>query len=82
MKAKRNITTAAKFMKEKDKMKKNKLITLLTTATLLVSLGTSDAMAQQNLPFKKAPSASKTGVTLAESEHQWRQEPNRLPKDA
>jgi len=42
--------------------------------------GTS--IAQQNLPFKKAESASKTGVTLAESEHHWRQEPNRLPKDA
>jgi len=38
--------------------------------------------AQQNLPFPKAKSASKTGVTLAESEHHWRQEPNRLPKDA
>jgi len=38
--------------------------------------------AQQNLPFAKAKSASKKGITLAESKHQWRQEPNRLPKDA
>ncbi len=40
------------------------------------------SFAQQNLPFKKAPSASETGITLAESEHKWRQEPNRLPEDA
>lgn len=38
--------------------------------------------AQQNLPFPKAKSASKTGITLKESEHKWRQEPNRLAKDA
>jgi len=40
------------------------------------------SFAQQNLPFPKAKSASKTGITLAESEHHWRQEQNRLPKDA
>ena len=40
------------------------------------------SFAQQNLPFPKAKSASKTGLTLAESEHHWRQEQNRLPKDA
>jgi len=42
----------------------------------------STSFAQQNLPFKKASSASKTGITLAESEHHWRQESNHLPKDA
>jgi len=40
------------------------------------------SFAQQNLPFKKAKSASKTGITLKESEHKWRQEPNHLAKDA
>jgi len=40
------------------------------------------SIAQQNLPFPKAKSASKTGITLAESEHHWRQDPQRLPKDA
>jgi len=40
------------------------------------------AMAQANLPFPPAPSASKAGITLNESEHQWRKEPNRLPADA
>ena len=43
---------------------------------------TGQGFAQQNLPFPKAKSASKAGITLAESEHHWRQEPNRLPKDA
>jgi len=42
----------------------------------------SVALAQANLPFPKAPSASKAGMTLQESEHNWRQEPNRLPADA
>jgi len=41
-----------------------------------------NSIAQQNLPFPKANSASKAGVTLAESEHHWREEPNRLPEDA
>jgi arylsulfatase A-like enzyme len=40
------------------------------------------SFAQENLPFKKAPSASKTGITLEESDHKWREEPNRLPEDA
>lgn len=42
----------------------------------------SAAWAQANLPFPKTPSASKAGITLQDSEHHWRQEPNRLPKDA
>jgi len=44
-----------------------------------VAIGVS---AQQNLPFKKAPSASTAGMTLAESKHQWRTEPKHLAKDA
>ena len=47
-------------------------------AIALSTLGT----AQGNLPFPKAPSASVAGITLAESKHKWRAEPNRLPKDA
>ena len=47
-------------------------------AIALSTLGT----AQENLPFPKAPSASVAGITLAESTHKWRVEPNRLPKDA
>lgn len=42
----------------------------------------SAAWAQANLPFPKTLSASKAGITLQDSEHHWRQEPNRLPKDA
>ena len=34
------------------------------------------------LPFPSTPSASIAGRTLAESKHQWRQEPKRLPEDA
>jgi len=50
--------------------------------TLVFGFTFTSSFSQQNLPFKKAPSASKTGTTLADSEHHWRQEPNRLPKDA
>ncbi|NOQ16592.1 MAG: sulfatase-like hydrolase/transferase, partial [Methyloprofundus sp.] len=39
-------------------------------------------LAQANLPFPKISSASKVGITLQESKHHWRQESNRLPKDA
>ena len=35
-----------------------------------------------NLPFPATPSASKVGRTLQESEHQWREEPRRIPEDA
>ncbi len=55
-----------------------KMIMLLVTVFSFVNY----SYAQQNLPFPKAKTASKTGKTLAESEHHWRQEPNRLPKDA
>ena len=34
-----------------------------------------------NLPFPKAPSASTVGITLDESTHKWRVEPNRLPME-
>jgi arylsulfatase A-like enzyme len=34
------------------------------------------------LPFPQTPSASIVGRTLAESKHQWRQDPQRLPDDA
>lgn len=55
-------------------------IRILSMFAFVFAFATS--FAQQNLPFKKANSASKTGITLAESEHHWRQEPNHLPKDA
>jgi len=34
------------------------------------------------LPFPEPPSASVAGKTLAESKHQWREAPRRLPEDA
>ena len=34
------------------------------------------------LPFPEPPSASVTGKTLADSKHQWRTTPRRLPDDA
>lgn len=34
------------------------------------------------LPFPQTPTASIAGRTLAESKHQWRQDPQRLPEDA
>ncbi len=58
--------------------------TKITSVLIIVMVFafTGKSYAQQNLPFPKAKTASKAGVTLAESEHHWRQEPNRLPKDA
>lgn len=35
-----------------------------------------------NLPFPATPSASTVGRTLQESQHQWREEPRRIPDDA
>ena len=63
---------------------KTKLSNIKQAVILFILVFTiiGQGFAQQNLPFPKAKSASKTGVTLAESEHHWRQEPNRLPKDA
>jgi len=58
---------------------------LFTRKVILFSFAftfTGQCFAQQNLPFPKTPSASKAGITLQDSEHHWRQEPNRLPKDA
>jgi arylsulfatase len=34
-----------------------------------------------NLPFPQTPSASIASRTLAESKHQWRQDPKHLPDD-
>ncbi len=44
--------------------------------------GGSAAHAQEVLPFPEPPSASTAGKTLADSTHQWRTTPNRLPADA
>lgn len=60
---------------------------LISYSYAIVTVGitlifSSAALAQANLPFPKVPSASKVGITLQESEHHWRQEPNRLSKDA
>jgi len=54
----------------------------LAIVATLVAFSTSPASAQQNLPFPMVPSASKTGITLAESIHKWRAEPRRLADDA
>ena len=61
-------------------MKTKRLLTVVVALVLATSLST--AFAQQNLPFSKAKSASKAGMTLKDSEHKWRQEPSHLPKDA
>ena len=63
-------------------MKKLIMRSSISVAALIAVAFTSIVSAQSNLPFPKTPSASKAGITLQESEHQWRQEPNRLPKDA
>ncbi|MFV1963578.1 MAG: sulfatase-like hydrolase/transferase, partial [Acidimicrobiia bacterium] len=34
-----------------------------------------------NLPFPQTPSASVTGLTLADSQHHWRRDPDRLPEN-
>jgi arylsulfatase len=52
----------------------------MATATLFLLAGM--AAAQEILPFPETPSASVAGRTLQESKHQWRVEPQRLPKDA
>ncbi|MCK5916526.1 MAG: sulfatase-like hydrolase/transferase, partial [Deltaproteobacteria bacterium] len=60
-----------------------KKIAVCFYVTLFMSMVFSSvASAQANLPFPMAPSASKAGITLKESTHQWRAEPKRLPKDA
>ena len=40
------------------------------------------AVSQEVLPFPEPPSASTTGKTLTDSEHQWRVAENHLPADA
>ena len=39
-------------------------------------------VAQDSLPFPEPPSASKSGKTLADSEHKWRKAESHLPADA
>jgi len=65
----------------------NLKITIVTQKLMLflsvfIFVFAGQCFAHQNLPFPKTPSASKAGITLQDSEHHWRQEPNRLPKDA
>lgn len=51
----------------------------LLTLTSLVSMS---AFAESHLPFPPVPSASKAGLTMAESTHKRRVEASHLPKDA
>jgi arylsulfatase len=52
----------------------------LALAATLACVGS--AIAQDQLPFARPESASIAGKTLAESKHQWRKAPARLPADA
>ena len=52
---------------------------LCLSILLLLSV---NVYAQEMLPFPEPPSASVAGRTLAESKHQWRTEPRRLPEEA
>jgi arylsulfatase len=61
-------------------MKKQTIFKVVICALML--LMSRWALAQEILPFPETPSASITGRTLKESKHQWRVEPQRLPKDA
>lgn len=63
-------------------MRQSAFFTNAAAIAVMTLTCTSVALAQANLPFPKAPSASEVGMTLQESEHHWRQEPNRLPADA
>ena len=57
----------------------------LRTILLLLAvgfLGCSQARTENVLPFPEPPSTSVAGKTLADSTHQWRQTPRRLPEDA
>ena len=63
-------------------MKKNVTCSAIAVLAVGIMSFAASASAQENLPFPMAPSASKAGITLAESEHHWRQEVDRLPKDA
>jgi len=55
---------------------------LLITVTVILFFFAEIAAAQEILPFPETPTASIAGRTLRESKHQWRKEPQRLPKDA
>ena len=56
--------------------------TLASVALGAALLWAGTALAQEILPFPETPSASVAGRTLQESKHQWRVEPQRLPKEA
>lgn len=66
------------------KRSRKKKITKWATSLCMALAGgcIASAHAQEVLPFPEAPSASVTGKTLKDSKHQWRKEPQRLPKDA
>ncbi len=55
---------------------------LLIACLVMLLCAATQLSAQEALPFPEPPSASKAGKTLKDSKHQWRQTPNRLPKDA
>jgi len=59
-----------------------KLVVCFYVTIIMNMIFSSVVSAQENLPFPMAPSASKAGITLKDSKHQWRAEPKRLPKDA
>ena len=59
-----------------------KLVVCFYFTIIMNMIFSSVVSAQENLPFPMAPSASKAGITLKDSKHQWRAEPKRLPKDA
>jgi len=59
-----------------------KLVTRSFISVVAMMTFSSAVLAQENLPFPNSPTASKAGITLQESEHHWRQTPNRLPADA
>jgi arylsulfatase len=61
-------------------MKKQTIFKVVICALML--LMSRWALAQEILPFPETPSASIAGRTLKESKHQWRVDPQRLPKDA
>lgn len=61
---------------------RSKSLQLFGIVAVFILVGGSSVSAQQNLPFPKAKSASKAGLTLQESEHHWRQSERHLPADA
>jgi len=59
-----------------------KLAVCYYVTVILSMIFSTVVSAQANLPFPMTPSASKAGITLKDSKHQWRAEVNRLPEDA